>query len=401
MAARGLQEAFQACGEDLTVEQSFLKYYVAREAGASLELSERMLLDRRPVKAILTGQRGAGKSVELMRTAMDIRTALLPLYVNLDFPGERAGIPEILMAVGQGMCRRMAEQNLQPSENIVRSIALWARDGLKVPMDEKGGLQGAADGFCKLSERLRRRETHPELAAAIDARREELGQRLSELAADVKSRTAKEVLLVLDGLDRSGGPQAVAFLLESGLLDFQFKCICTLPFPALHSPEFRAIHRSFDMISVQGLSDLSPEAMAAGGPGALDLRDMVEKRTGRGLLEPAALELLLHNCGGNPGDLLRFTGACCLKASMHGREMIDAGVVSNVLGDHRMEMRRFLSPEEWTRLYQVHRARSETVDGALAALLDSGAVLEYPAGRPVYRVHPALLPEMENRPGAV
>jgi hypothetical protein len=41
------------------------------------------------------------------------------------------------------------------------------------------------------------------------------------------------------------------------------------------------------------------------------------------------------------------------------------------------------------------------LDEALSALLDNGAVLEYPAGRPVYRVHPALLPEMDSRPGAV
>jgi hypothetical protein len=400
MVVRGLQEAFQACGEDLTVERSFMKYYIARESGASLELSERMLLDRRPVKALLTGQRGAGKSVELVRTAMDIKASVLPLYVNLELPGEKAGIAELLMAVGQGMCRRLSEQDLQPSEQVVKSIALWAKDGLKVPMEERPGLQGAADSFCKLGERLRRRETRPELAAAIDARREELGQRLSELASDIRTRHGKEIVLLLDGLDRSGRPQAVCFLLESGLLEFQFKCICTLPFTALHTPEFRALHRSFDMISVQGLSD-APAAAAPGGPGAMELRDMVDKRVGKGILGPEAMDLLLRNCGGNPADLLRFTGACCLKASMAGREAIDAGVVERVLEDHRMEMRRFLSPDEWTRLHQVHRSRSETVDEALSALLDIGAVLEYPDRRPQYRVHPALLPEVETRAGAM
>jgi len=378
-----------------------LRYYIARESGASLELAERMLLDRRPVKALLTGQRGAGKSVELMRTAQDIRTALLPLYVVLDLPGEKAGTPELLMAVGQGMCRKMSEQDLQPSEQAVRSLTMWAKDGLKVPIDDKPGLLGAADSFCKISERLRRRETRPELAAAIDARREELGQRLTEMAADIRTRTGKEIVLFLDGLDRSGRPQAVSFLLESGLLDFQFKCICTLPYTALHSPEFRALHRAFDMISVQGLSDVPSQSTAAGGRGTLDLRDLVDKRAGRELLGPDALELLLRNCGGNPGDILRFTSDCCLKASMAGREFIDAAVVERVLEDHRMEMRRFLSPDEWTRLHQVHRSKSETVDEALSALLDIGAVLEYSDRRPQYRVHPALLPEVENRAGAM
>jgi hypothetical protein len=401
MGGRSLQEAFQACGEDITVEQAFLKYYIARESGASLELSERMLMDRRHVKALLTGQRGAGKSVELMRTAMDTRPGLLPLYVRLDLPGDRAQIPELLIATGQGMCKRLAELNLQASEQTVRSFTVWIRDSLKVQADDKGGMRGAEDSFCKVSERLRRRETRPELAAAIDARREELGLRLSELAIDVSAKVGKDVLLLLDGLERSNRSPAVSFLLESGLLDFQFKCICTMPFPVLHSPQFRSLRQSFDMISVQGLSETDDEAMGSGRTGALELRDIVDKRAGGGLIDDSAMDLLLRNCGGNPGDLLRFSGGCCLKASMNGMERIDTGVVGSVLDDHRMEMRRFLTPEEWARLYEIRRGKSETADETLASLLDSGAVLEHPGRTPMYQVHPTLLPVLDNRGSAL
>lgn len=397
MGARSLQEAFQACGEDLRDERAFSKYYIARETGASLELSERMLMDRRDVKALLTGQKGAGKSVELMRVVQDTRATLLPIYVNIDLPAERAGIPELLVAAASGMCRKLAEDNIQASEQVARSLAIWIRDGLKVPADEKGNLQGAVDSFCKVSERLRRRETRPELAAAIEARREELGQRMSELASDVKARTGKDVMLILDGLERAGRGPAVSFLLESGLLEFQFKCICTMPFPALHSPEFRSLRQSFDMIAIQGLSDTGPEALASGGRGALDLRDIVDKRAGGGLIEGPALDLLLVNSGGNPGDLLRFTGGCCLRASMKGKQTIDGDVVGSVLEDHRLEMRRFLTPDEWTRLYEIRRGKSEAADEMLAALLDSGAVLEHPGKKPMYQVHPALVPVLESR----
>jgi hypothetical protein len=291
--------------------------------------------------------------------------------------------------------------NIQATEQAVRSLAVWIRDSLKVQVDDKGGMQGAADSFCKVSERLRRRETRPELAAAVDARREELGQRLSELAHDVSTKAGKDVLLVLDGLERSGRAPAVAFLLESGLLDFQFKCICTMPFPALHSPQFRSLRQSFDMISIQGLSETGTETGSSGGGGGSELRDIVDKRAGGGLIDNAALDLLLRNCGGNPGDLLRLTGGCCLKASMQGRTRIDTGVVENVLEDHRMEMRRFLTPEEWARLYEIRRGTSETADETLAALLDSGAVLEYPGRRPMYHVHPALLGVLDSRGSAM
>lgn len=400
MAGPSLQEAFQACGEDLRNPQSFLRYYVARENGASLELAERMRMDRRPVKAIFAGQRGSGKTVELLRVAMDTRDTVLPLYVPVEPPPDMAGIPDILSALGAGMCRRLQEENLSVSENVGRSLAAWFKEALKLPADERTGLSGMEQLFTKLSERLKRRDGRPELAAALDSRREELAQRLGELAQDARARSGRDVLLIVDGLERLGVEPAMAFLLESGLLDFQFKCICTVPFPVLHSGEFRGLRRSFDMISVQPLSEVNQAALSLRGGGVLDLRDLLERRTGRELLDGAAQDLLLLNSGGNPGDLVRFAGASCLRASMKGKSRIDAGVVDAVLEEHRLEMRRFLTAEEWQKLGQVFRDRSIAADALLNSLLESGAVLEYPGRKDMYSVHPALLPVLKERGAA-
>ena len=129
------------------------------------------------------------------------------------------------------------------------------------------------------------------------------------------------------------------------------------------------------------------------------MRDLVDKRTGTGLMEPAALDMLLLNSGGNPGDLLHFTGSCCLKASMSGRARIEGRTVEGVLDDHRLEMRRFLTAAEWGRLQALHRGKGEEEDELLASLLESGAVLEYPARKPMYHVHPALVPMLKGREG--
>ena len=397
MGSPSLQEAFQACGEDLRKEESFLKYYVAREAGSSLELSERMMLDRRNVKALLAGQRGAGKTTELLRVVHDLRPSVLALYIDLEPLADRAGVPDILAAIGAGMCRRLLDEKVQPSDSVARSFSSWFKEALKVPGDDKGGLAGLADQFSKLSEKLRRREGRPELASAIDSRREELAQRLNDLAQDARARSGKEVLLIVDGLERLGKGTAVPFLLESGLLEFQFKCICTVPFPVLHSAEFRRLREAFDMIAVMPLAEVGQAALSLRSGGVLDLRDMLERRTGRELIDAAAQDMLLLNSGGNPGDMFRFAGNCCLRASMKGRTRIDAGVVDSVLEDYRLEMRRCLTAEEWQRLGQVFRDRNVAHDELLNSLLDSGAVLEYPGRRDLYIVHPALLPVLKER----
>jgi len=397
MVGPSLQEAFQACGEDLRKEEAFLKYYIARENGASLELAERMRIDKRPVKALFAGQKGSGKTVELLRVAQDTRGAMLPLYVPLELPPDRATTPDILSALGALMCRRLIDEKAAISEGVARSFSAWFKEALKVPADEKTNLAGLAELFTKLSEKLRRRESRPELAAALDARREELAQKLGELAQDARTRSGREVLLIIDGLEKLGKEAAVSFLLDSGLLEFDFKCICTVPFPVLHSGEFRSLRQSFDMISVQPLSEVGQAAISVKSGGVLDLRDLLERRIGRELIDGAALDLLLLSSGGNPGDLVRFSGNCCLRASMKGKGRIDAGVVDSVLEDHRLEMKRFLSAEEWQKLGQVFRDRNVVPDQLLGSLLDSGAVLEYPGRRDMYLVHPALLPVLKER----
>ena len=397
MVGPSLQEAFQACGEDLRKQETFLKYYIARENGASLELTERMRIDRRPVKALFAGQRGSGKTVELLRVVQDTRGTLLPLYVPLELPQDRAQIPDILSALGTGMCRGLIDEKVTISESVAKSFSSWFREALKVPADEKTNLSGLAELFTKLSDKLKKRDSRPELAAALDARREELAQKLGELAQDARAKSGREVLLVVDGLEKLGKDAAVSFLLESGLLEFQFKCICTAPFSVLHSAEFRSLRPSFEMISVQPLSEVGQAAISLKSGGVLDLRDLLERRIGRELIDGAALDLLLLNSGGNPGDLVRFAGNCCLRASMKGKGRIDAGVVDGVLEDHRLEMKRFLSAEEWQKLGQVFRDRNVVLDGLLSSLLDSGAVLEYPGRRDMYLVHPALLPVLKER----
>jgi hypothetical protein len=397
MAGPSLQEAFQACGEDLRNEGSFLKYYIARENGASLELAERMRIDRRPVKALFAGQSGSGKTVELLRVVQDTRGDMLPLYIPLELPPDRAGTPDILCAVGAGMCRRLAAEKATVSEGVAKSFSAWAKEALKFPADEKADLAGLAELFTKLSEKLKKRDSRPELAAALEARREELAQKLGELAQDARARSGREVLLIVDGLEKLGKEAAVPFLLESGLLEFQFKCILTVPFPVLHSTEFRSLRQSFDLISVQPLSEVGQAALSLRSGGVLDLRDLLERRIGRDLIDGAALDMLLLNSGGNPGDLVRFAGNSCLRASMKGKGRIDAGVVDGVLEDHRLEMKRFLSAEEWQKLGQVFRDRNVVPDGLLGSLLDSGAVLEYPGRRDMYLVHPALLPVLKER----
>ena len=397
MVSPSLQGAFQACGEDLRKEEAFLRYYIARENGASLELSERMMMDRRNVHALFAGQRGSGKTTELLRVVHDTRGTLLPLYTDLELSPERAAIPDILGALGAGMCRRLNEEKVQISEGTARSLSAWFKETLKVPVDEKTNITGLLELFNKLSEKLRRRDGRPELASAVESRREELIQRFGAMAQDARARTGREVLLIVDGLEKLPPAAAAQFLLESGMLELEFKCICTMPFPLLHSAEFRSLRQSFDMISLQPLSEVGQAALSLKSGGVLDLRDIVDRRIGRDLLDGAAQDLLLLNSGGNPGDLLRFAGNCCLRSSMKGKTRIDIGVVDGVLEDHRLEMKRFLTAEEWQKLGQVFRERGLAPDELLNSLLDSGAVLEYPGRRDMYMVHPALLPVLKER----
>jgi hypothetical protein len=131
MTVKSLQEAFQACGEDLRKDESFARYYIAREDGASLELAERMAMDKRPVKALFAGQKGAGKTTELLRVVRDCAGTLYPIYVPMDHIHEKSGIPELLSAIGLGMLRKLQTDKVNISDAVMKSFLAWLKDALK------------------------------------------------------------------------------------------------------------------------------------------------------------------------------------------------------------------------------------------------------------------------------
>ncbi|MEM2869583.1 MAG: hypothetical protein QW379_04065 [Thermoplasmata archaeon] len=397
MAARTLQEAYQACGEDLSNKEAFLKYYIARENGASLELIQRMLMDKRPVKALLAGQRGAGKTVELMRVVHDTGPSMTPLYIRISPPSPQPSPQEIMLLLARGICERLAESGAPPSEASVRGFTRWLRETIRGPLEERTDLKGAADMLGRAMERARNKETRTELVGALEGGRDELAGRLTEMVKDAGTRNGKEPLLILDGIDNMEKGAAVQFLLESGLIRLGIKAISTIPFATLHSQDYRKLRQAYDMISVQAPAELAPGALALREGSALELRDIVDKRAGEELFELPALDLLLLNSGGSPGELLRFTAASCLRASIQGRSRITASVVERVLEDYRREMRRLLSPEEWQRLARVNLEKGSPVDAVLDSLLDLGAVIEYFGKGETFMVHPALQPLLREK----
>ncbi|MGQ9583633.1 MAG: hypothetical protein ACUVV6_09015 [Thermoplasmatota archaeon] len=399
MGARTLQEAYRACGEDLSDRGAFLRYYVAREAGASLELTERMLMDQRPIKALLAGQSGSGKTVELLRVAHDTSPALAPVYVRLGVSPEDFSPGETLLAMARGLCQGLVSEGLQLSEKPARALTGWLREVIGGPIEDRSDLQGVVEMLGRALERTRKREHRAEAAAAVEGRANELAHLLTEATVDVRGRSGREPLLILDGLERVGA-EAYGLLLGPGLLELGVKCISTIPFSALHSPELRRLRRAYDAISVQPLNEMTPGSLALREGSVADLRDILEKRTGEELLELPAEDALLLNSGGSPGELIRFTAASCVRASMLGKSRIDASVVERVLDDFRQEMKRLLSPEEWQVALRIHREGSAPPDPVLNSLLELGAVLEHFGGREPFQVHPVLTPLLKEK-GAV
>ncbi len=399
MGARTLQEAYQACGEELSDRGAFLKYYVAREDGASLELTERLLMDKRPIKVLFAGQTGSGKSVEMLRVAQDTSPSMAPVYIRLGVSRSDFSASEALLAMARGMCQGLVSEGLQVSERTARAITGWLREVVKGPIEDRGDLQGVVEMLGKALERAHRREHRAEAAAAVEGRADELARLLTELAVDVKERSGRDPLLILDGLEGAGG-EAFGLLLGPGLLGLGFKCISTMPFSALHSPELRRLRQSYDAICVQPLAEITPGALALREGGVADLRDILEKRAGEELFEPPAQDVLLLNSGGSPGELIRFTAASCVRASMLGKSRIDSRVVESVLDDFRQEMSRLLSPEEWQGVLAIWRERSAPAERVLNSLLELGAVLEQFGKREAFQVHPALIKLIKER-GAV
>ncbi len=392
--------AFNLLREPLTSREAFNKYYVIREHSPVAELIQRMAMDKRDSKFAFIGQRGAGKTTELMRIKFELEDSFFGVYFSISEmiePGKVDRV-DLLTSTSLAIWREALAKGVPVDKAVVEDFTAWLRDVTKLPEDPRKDILHHA----KLKELIKKATgkmrlesvSHKEMNEKISTKCYDLLEKTNALITDVEDKTKKRVVLLVDDLDKVPMDASEA-LREWTTNSKMLKCKAIYVMPQTILAVGGA--REFDKVMhvpLPAIKDLKERDLAIMD----ELKDMVMKRLPLDILEPKALSTLVEKTGGVLSDLFWCASECCSRAAMKSMDKIDQKIADEVVDDLKLRYRRMLSSADAEALAKMKSGRLESI--RLPELMSSQMVIEYSSKdgkRFWYEIHPVVQELLSER----
>ena len=409
--AKDLREAYNNFYvEPLREDQEIADFYVQRPGSVSpmQDLLDRIQLASRREKYLFLGFRGSGKSTELYRleAALDKNRFLVVNYsirddLNLsDFDFRDFFVS---MALKVYDIARVEEIALHP--DIEMDFQKFAMRITSITEEEVAHQKAAGFFFgkiltLKLSREAKTREC---LRKELDQKISDLIQRLNWLIVDIEDKSGKELVIIVDDLDKlARGQQSEDFFYKNYQLLIEPSCfvVYTFPIPLAFHPQYENVKHAFDgdVILLQ-----MPVKKRNGEPheeGRGFYRDVISRRIDLDLLEDGVLDLAVDSTG-KLSELVEVMKESSLNAYRKGQERISNEDVASALDKLRMTFDRTLTQAHKKKLLEINlckEAREEGPDSVLTReLLFSLTAVEYQDEEGRWcEIDPMLLPLVEK-----
>lgn len=407
--AKNLKEAYNNFYvEPLKKDQEFVDFYVERPGSVSpmTDLKDRIELadpDRKE-KYLFLGFRGSGKSTELYRleAALDKSRFLVVNYsiredLNLsDFDFRDFFVS---MALKVYDIARVAGISLHPDiekdfQDFTKRITNITEE--EVTSQSSKGLSLSKIIILKLSREATTRQC---LRTELDQKISDLIQRLNWLILDIEERSGKELVIIVDDLDKlARGQQSEDFFYKNYQLLIEPSCfvVYTFPIPLAFNPQYENVRHAFtsDVILLQ-----MPVWKRNGErheEGRKFYRDVISQRIELELLEEGVLEYAIESTG-KLTELVEVMKEASLNAFRKGQRLISKTDVATALDKLRITFDRTLTEAHKKKLLEINKckeAREEGPDSILTReLLFSLTAVEYEDDEGRWcGINPMLLP---------
>ncbi len=204
--ARDLEEVWANFAVHLLVNPES-EQYVPRTDRAIQKLTRHLVRSSASMQVFLCGHGGSGKTTELNRLCMnaEIREKFFPLYLTVsDFGGESVHLSHdaILLEMGRALNARNVvddKYKKQIDDWGLQVVKTFLRD--ETAKTEAGAKAGAWLAFFKAQLGARRQWKHEE-KQILEPKVQDLIGILNEMAVDLKNRTGKQLLAVVDDLEK-------------------------------------------------------------------------------------------------------------------------------------------------------------------------------------------------------
>ena len=264
--------------------------------------------------------------------------------------------------------------------------------------------------FAKIKATLKANKViRDEIKTEFAQRFSDLVDRVNDIAIAIQAASGKEVLVIIDDLDKL--PLEVVETIYSNNLNAlfqpQFRIIYTIPMATTRDKNLRGIIR--DATNNRILSMWATKFFARGqdkNPDAVAKQEMVDifaevlkKRLNEELIEADVMEQLIIKSGGALRELIRLASRCCEHCLMQLRRTPDAQdlkitteILQKAVTDLRIEFTEPLGENDLDILLQIYDKNTpqDGMDQVFLDLLHTLYILEYRNDDVWFGLHPIV-----------
>ncbi|MFQ4137875.1 P-loop NTPase fold protein [Nodosilinea sp. PGN35] len=364
-------------------------------------------------KLIFTGHRGCGKTTLLNELALEVRKrGLFVEFFSIADMVEMSDVNHIniLYAIALRLLRRAIRNEAPIPAHVQEDLKNWfTQTKTKTYTDQLKQEMGVGGNFFEVfTAKLQKEDSfREEIKETYERRVSDLTQHIDQIAAAIQVATGKEVLVIIDDLDKLdlGVVEPIFRDNINALFSPRIRILFTIPIAVVREPalvEILESQASILLLSVTKFYSREASRQSEAQPieaNVARLQSILERRIGNDLIEPEVLRQMVLLSGGVLRELVRLGQECCRECMLRFElepEVREVKIDGEILTAAVRELRKQYARPLGNNLYELLRQTYElftppdTGDPKFLELLHGLYVLEYENDDLWYDLHPLV-----------
>ncbi|MEO1402260.1 MAG: P-loop NTPase fold protein [Cyanobacteria bacterium J06635_1] len=364
-------------------------------------------------KIIFTGHRGSGKSTLLKRLERLMREQdLFVAFFSIADMVEMSDVNHvnILYSIAITLLSKATKLRVPISATTQNALLTWfTQTKSKTYADQlQSELSAGANLFDFIIGKLKKEKTfREEIKVTYERSVSELSDTINRIAAAIQTATKKEVLVIIDDLDKLDLSVAEAIYRDNinALISPNIRVVFTIPISVVREPRLFAAIQTVSPIVLLAVTKFYAQATAHqpdAGPDEKNveiLSTVLRKRIAADLVEPDILRKMVLLSGGVLRELVRLGQACCRECMLeldlepdNAAVTINDDILTAAMRTLRNEFARGLGTQRHELLVKIYKdfAPPDAQSPEFLELLHALYVLEYENDDLWYDLHPLI-----------
>ena len=363
---------------------------------------------RQSPKYFFSGHRGCGKSTELNRLAAgeEIKKQFFIVKYSVKDVCDvnNLNYVDVLFSMGAQLYSQYIDAGKKLEPKLIKELEEWGSSiEQELEKTESAGVSTKAGiGAVFLSIQAKIKSEHTTRAIIrkqIEPRLSELIEKINEIIADINGKEKKDVLVIIDDLDKSSLEQAKEIFYNNFTAITQPKCyiVYTVPISIFFAHEFTVIRESkFFLPNIKLHTKNDRNSIYK--PGYKLMRTFVYRRMSEALIEPEALDFAIKMSGGvfrEGARIMQIAADCAIEKE---RARILKEDVERAEREIRSDFKRILKSDDYDTLNEIYKNNEIRGIEKIGHLLHNLSVLEYVNDETWCDIHPTLEGLLKNIP---